>query len=82
MTDIEDILWEVFNEERGQFGASGSPTRIAEVLTEKLTSDEAILRALNAEEPRVVTRNLADWSEQSVARMRRALTAAIGDGGE
>lgn len=45
---------------------------------EALLSDEAILRALNAEEPRVVTRNLADWSEQSVARMRRALTAAIG----
>ena len=48
----------------------------------RLLSDEAILRALNAEEPRVVTRNLADWSEQSVARMRRALTAAIGDDDE
>jgi len=78
MTDIEDILWEMFNEERGQFGASGSPTRIAEVLTEKLTSDETILRALNAEEPRAATDNLADWGERSIARMRRALAAAIG----
>ena len=82
MTDIEGILWEMFDEERGQFGASGSPARIAEVLTEKLASDEAILRALNAENPRVATDNLADWGEQSIARMRRALTAAIGGNDE
>ena len=46
---------------------------------EALLSDETILRALNAEEPGVERDSLADWSEQSIARMRRALTAATGD---
>ena len=54
----------------------------AEAAREALLSDEAILRALNAEEPRAATGNLADWGEQSIARMRRALTAAIGDDDE
>jgi len=46
---------------------------------EALLSDETILRALNAEEPRAATDNLADWGEQSIARMRRALAAATGE---
>lgn len=48
MADIESILWEMFDEDRGQFGASGSPAYIAEVLTEKLTSGEAVERAARA----------------------------------
>ena len=52
---------------------------IAKVKAEALLSDEAVLRALNAEEPRAATDNLADWGEESIARMRAALTAALGE---
>lgn len=45
-------------------------------LRNHLLSDEAVLRALNAEEPRAATDNLADWGEESIARMRAALAAA------
>ena len=70
MTDIEGILWEMFDEERGQFGASGSPTRIAEVLTEKLTSDETVGRVAD------ILEALDGDDYLTVARV--ALTAAIG----
>ena len=70
MTDIEGILWEMFDEERGQFGASGSPTRIAEVLMEKLTSDETVGRVAD------ILEALDGDDYLTVARV--ALTAAIG----
>ena len=86
MTDIEDILWEMFNEERGQFGASGSPTRIAEVLTEKLTSDEAVERAARSLFYGDIDPDLdVTWATahegvrtEYLAMARAALTAAIG----
>ena len=61
MADIESILWEMFDEDRGQFGASGSPTYIAEVLTGKLTSGEAVEQAARA-----IARaeNAVDWAEE------------------
>ena len=84
MSDIEDILWERFNEERGQFGASGSPARIAEALTGKLTSDESVERAalgIHASHDR------GDWDEELpvvqdeyLDMARAALAAALGEG--
>lgn len=81
MADIESILWEMFDEDRGQFGASGSPTYIAEVLTEKLLSDEAVERAAEAVHH---ARGLDDYGaandderDEAESIARAALTAAI-----
>ena len=91
MTDIEGILWEMFDEERGQFGASGSPARIAEVLTEKLASDESVERAARAlyETDRAEYDGDKPWpprphfiEDMYRERARAALAAAIGDDDE
>lgn len=71
MADIESILWEMFDEDRGQFGASGSPTYIAEVLTEKLLSDEAVEQAADILE--------ALDGDDYLTVARAALTAALGE---
>lgn len=41
-------------------------------------TDEMVLVGLNAEEPRAATTDLSDWTDESQARMRRILEAALG----
>ena len=88
MSSIEDVLWRLFDEERGAFGASGSPEFIAEGLRAALLSDKSVERAARAlyETDRAEYDGDKPWpprphfiEDMYRERARAALTAAIGD---
>ena len=83
MSHIEDVLWRLCDEERGAFGASGSPTFIAEALRGALLSDETVERAARTITPHLYWKydkwDEADEEDRELAReiARGALAAAL-----